>query len=114
MLVLIAGIVVLSLGDLVVTVATLRTTGMFEANPVAAWLISQTGSVTVLAAYKLLTVAVCAGLLFRLRRHAEGEAGAWCAMLILALTCLHWYHYSVRADSFSLAAGQSDGRLVLD
>jgi hypothetical protein len=113
-LVLIAGIVVLSLGDLIVTVATLRTTGMFEANPVAAWLISQTGSVTVLGAYKLLTVAVCAGLLFRLRRHAEGEAGAWCAMLILALTCLHWYHYSVRADSFSIAARHSEGRLVLD
>ena len=114
MLVLIAGIVALSLGDLVVTLVHLKSTCMFEANPIAAWLISRTGSVAVLAAYKLLTVSICAGLLYPLRRHAEGEAGAWCAVMILALTCLHWYHYS-HVDSLAMAAETAaDGRLVLN
>ncbi len=113
------GIVVLSLGDLVITVTCLKTTGMIEANPVADLLIRKTGSVTVLTAYKALTVAICVGLLFRLRRHVEGEAAAWCAIMILAFVSLHWYHYTSELEGMTnlLLAGQGaagDGWLVLD
>ena len=98
---LIVGIIVLSLGDLLITLTCLTSTGMIEANPIAEFLIRQTGSIAVLIAYKTLTVAVCAGLLFRLRRHVEGEAAAWCAMLILAMASLHWYQYSREFDGLA-------------
>lgn len=114
MLVLIGGIVALSLGDLVLTMIHLGSTGMVEANPIAAWLFSRTGSLAVLAAYKALTVGVCAGLLYRLRRHAEGEAGAWCAVMILALASLQWYHYTSQVHNLKLATAAGDTRLALD
>ncbi len=91
---LIVGIVVLSLADLGVTLLHLKSRGMMEANPVAAWIIGHTGSSVLLTAYKVLTVAICAGLLFRLRRHGEGEIGAWCALLILAAVSFQWYQYT--------------------
>ena len=113
---MIVGIVVLSLGDLLITVTCLTTTGMIEANPVADFIIRQTGSVAVLAAYKALTVAICVGLLFRLGRHVEGEAAAWCAILILAVLSLHWYHYVNEFEGLTdveFAAGVADGEAWL-
>jgi len=95
---LIVGIVVLSIGDLGVTLLHLKSSGMMEANPVAAWIIAHTGSGVLLTAYKAVTVAICAGLLFRLRRHAEGEIGAWCALLILAAVSFQWYQYTREID----------------
>ena len=95
---LIVGIVVLSIGDLGVTLLHLKSSGMMEANPVAAWIIAHTGSGVLLTAYKALTVAICAGLLFRLRRHVEGEIGAWCALLILAAVSFQWYQYTREID----------------
>ena len=95
---LIVGIVVLSIGDLGVTLLHLKSSGMMEANPVAAWIIAHTGSGVLLTAYKALTVAICAGLLFCLRRHVEGEIGAWCAVLILAAVSFQWYQYTREID----------------
>ena len=88
------GIVVLSIGDLGVTLLHLKSSGMIEANPVAAWIIAHTGSGALLTAYKAVTVAICVGLLFRLRRHVEGEIGAWCAVLIMAAVSIQWYQYN--------------------
>ncbi len=95
---LIVGIVVLSLADLAITLQYLNSRGMMEANPVAAWIIAHTGSGVLLTAYKVLTVSICVGLLFRLRRHVEGEIGAWCAVLILAVVSFHWYQYAREID----------------
>ncbi|MEE8458784.1 MAG: DUF5658 family protein [Phycisphaerales bacterium] len=91
---LIVGIVVLSLADLSVTLLHLTSRGMMEANPVAAWIIAHTGSGVFLTLYKAITVAICVGLLFHLRRHVEGEIGAWCAILIMAAVSFQWYQYT--------------------
>lgn len=112
---LIAGIVLLSLGDLLITLTYLRTTGMVEANPIAAWLIRTTGSTAALVAYKLLTVGVCVGLLHRLRRQVEGEVAAWCAVVILALAAVQWYQYTRHYEPAELMFAQGGaGWLVLD
>jgi hypothetical protein len=100
-LLLIVGVVLLSLGDLLITIAYLTSTGMMEANPVAEFIITATGSVWALAAYKTLTVAICVGLLYRLRRLVEGEVAAWCAVMILALMSLQWYHYARQIDNLT-------------
>lgn len=98
-IVLLAAIVVLSLADLLVTLGHLKSTGMIEANPIAAYLIRVTRSPWVLAQYKCLTVGICVGLLFRLRRRVWGEVGAWCAVGILTVMALLWHTYSRELES---------------
>ena len=95
---LVAGIIVLSLADLIVTLAFLRANWMMEANPIAAYLIRTTQSPWALAAFKGLSVSVCVALLYRLRRHASGEIAAWCAVGILAIMSVMWHSYSTHFD----------------
>ena len=59
--VLIAGIILLSLGDLAITLIYLRSIGMKETNPIAGYPIRLNQSVSALAAYNMLTVGVCVG-----------------------------------------------------
>lgn len=97
-LLLVAGIIVLSLADLVITIAFLRANSMMEANPIAAYLIRVTQSAWVLAAYKALTVLVCVGLICKVRKHIAGEVAAWCAMAILTVMSVMWDQYSRQFD----------------
>lgn len=60
-MVLIVGIILLSLGDLAVTLIHLRSTGMMDANPIAGYFIRLTQSVSALAAHKMLTVGIGVG-----------------------------------------------------
>lgn len=92
--VLILGIVALSAADLVVTLGHLKTIGMAEANPIAAYLISSTGSAWVLSLYKFITMGVCVCLIHRLRFHRQGELAAWLAMLILTMMSIQWQRYT--------------------
>lgn len=91
---LLAGVIVLSAADLFEALTHLRGPGLLEANPVAALVIRNTGSALALSAYKVLTVGICVGLLYRLRRRRTGEIGAWCAVAILAVMSWHWYQYN--------------------
>jgi hypothetical protein len=104
---LIVGIVLLSLGDLLITITYLRSTGMLEANPIADYIIRVTGSVSVLAVYKAITVGICVGLLYRLRRLVEGEVAAWCAVSILAFMSFQWFHYARQFDATDLELARS-------
>ena len=92
--VLLAGVVVLSLADLAITIAHLRGVGMIEVNPIAAYLIKTTGSSWALAAYKCATLAVCVALLYRARRHVIGEMACWLALAILAGLSVVWDSYT--------------------
>ena len=107
---LLAGVVVISAADLLQALAHLRGLGLMEANPVAALVIRSTGSALALSAYKALTVGICVGLLYRLRKKASAELGAWCAMVILAVMSWHWYHYNQEVRDLprsTVALGQS-------
>ncbi|MHC4948598.1 MAG: DUF5658 family protein [Planctomycetota bacterium] len=117
--VLLAGIVVLSVADLVVTMAHLKSTGMLEANPIAAFLIRSTESASVLALYKAVTVGISVSLLYRLRRHLAGELAAWCAVGILTGMSVMWHSYTQELDAaehLELAGTSAYGEdwLVLD
>lgn len=95
---LLAGIVILSIADFVVTVGHLRTVGMVEANPIASWLIETTRSPWALAGYKVLTVGICVSLLYRVRRERIAECAAWFGLSILVGMCFIWHTYSVQLD----------------
>ncbi len=92
--VVLLAIVILSAADLAVTVVYLKTTGMMEANPIAALLIEHTRSAWVLAAYKIATVGLAVSVLYRLRRHAAGEIAAWCGLAALVVVAFMWSGYS--------------------
>lgn len=122
--VLLIGILLLSAGDLALTLGHLRTTGMAEANPVAAFLIRSTDSAGALVAFKTLSVAICVSLLYWFRRHRAGEMAAWCGLTILAGMSVMWHAYSTSMESPEalrlVQAGQlgqlgaGDGWLMLD
>ncbi len=95
---LVAGIIVLSVADLIITLAFLRANWMMEANPIAAYLIKTTQSPWVLAAFKAASVGICVALLYRLRQHLAGEVAAWCAVGILAVMSVMWHSYSKQFD----------------
>ena len=59
--VLIVRVILLSLGDLGITLIDLRSRGMMEANPIAGYFIRLAQSVSALAAYKMLTVGMGVG-----------------------------------------------------
>ncbi|MCI0363606.1 MAG: DUF5658 family protein [Phycisphaerales bacterium] len=92
--VLVLGIIVLSLGDLAITLKFLEARWMIEANPIAAYVIESTQSAWVLVAFKCVTVGICAALLLRLRRHAAGEMAAWFGMAVLVAVLAMWHSYS--------------------
>lgn len=91
---LVAGIILLSLADLFITLAYLRANWMMEANPIAVFLIKNTQSPWALAAFKGVTVGTCVMLLYKLRRHLAGEVAAWCAVGILTVLSLMWHNYA--------------------
>ncbi len=97
-MVLLGAIVILSLADLAVTLGHLQSIGMAEANPVAAYLIRVTDSPWALVAFKVLTVAVCVALLYRARRHWQGEVASWLALSILVGVSVLWHYYAEAWD----------------
>jgi hypothetical protein len=116
---LLTGIVLLSLADLVITLVFLRSTGMMEANPLAALVIRSTGSSWSLACFKILTVTVCVALLFKLRLKLASEIAAWCGLAVLAFMSLQWHQYASHVDGVQgamLATGSAAGEewLILE
>jgi len=87
--VLLSGIIALSAADLLATIAHLRI-GMIEGNPLARYIIETTQSMSALAAFKVATVLVCVGLLYRLRCSMQGEVAAWTAVVILSALSIWW------------------------
>lgn len=91
---LLVAIVLLSLGDLVLTLGHMTTTGMFEANPLASTLATYTGSMLSIANFKGLSVLIGVGLLYRLRRHGSAELAAWLVTAILVALSIQWLLYT--------------------
>ncbi len=117
-LILIIGIMLLSIADLAITLTHLKSVGMIEANPLAAWLIRQTNSAWALAGYKFVTVGFCVSVLWYVRRLRMGELAAWASLIICAGMSLAWHRYTTGIDdldAMSLAqAGGCDQWLIID
>ena len=93
-LLLLGFILILSVVDLLLTIFHLQNFGLAEANPIVIFLVRSFDSLWILTAFKLSTVALCMGFLFRARHHVVGECGAWLATFILTFVLMVWYDYS--------------------
>lgn len=92
-LVILVGIVLMSLGDLYMTLEYLLHFGMLESNPLARAII-QHGSPWVLGAWKLCTLILAVGILVFARRRVSAELGALFCCGVMAWLTVRWIHYS--------------------
>jgi Domain of unknown function (DUF5658) len=90
---LLAGIILLSFGDLYMTLLHLRGIGMAEANPLARSVMAY-NSAAGLVAWKFCTVGLAVAILFYARRRRTAEfAAIFCCGVLLWLT-FHWSTYN--------------------
>ena len=92
-IILLFAVVLMSLGDLYMTLEHLTQFGMPEANPFAHAII-QYGSRTGLIAWKLATVLLAVGILFFARRRWSAEAGAFFCCAVMTWLTVRWLDYS--------------------
>jgi hypothetical protein len=91
--ILVIGIAVLSLADLVITLTYLRSTGMFEGNPIARWVMSH-GSSGLLVVWKLGSISLTCLVFGRFRTRVSTELASWMCLAILAWLLLEWRDYA--------------------
>lgn len=109
---LLAGILLLSLADLYMTLLYLKSFGMAEVNPFARAIIEH-NSPAGLILWKLCTVSLAIGILFYARRRATAEfAALFCCGVLLWLT-LRWASYNTQVSDYtrdlnSIAASPDD------
>jgi len=92
-LILLAAVSLLGVGDLYATLAHVNSIGMVELNPVAAYLINADSDAG-LVLYKLGTIGIAVGLVVRSRHHRSAEAASWVMILIMAALTFHWHNYN--------------------
>lgn len=113
---LIVVLVGLSIIDLLLTLEYVRTIGMAELNPIAAWILRQ-GSTAGLVAWKFGTVMMAATIIFSIRHRVRGEFAAWVCALILVCLTAHWINYGLQIHEITPAAGRfeevADARWVV-
>ncbi|MBL0926598.1 MAG: hypothetical protein IBJ11_02960 [Phycisphaerales bacterium] len=91
---------ILGLADLVMTVTYMKTTGMFEVNPIARYMVD-VGQSRQLILFKLFTIALSSGGLFLVRRHRLAEVAAWSGTALLVALTAHWIHYNQHAPEMT-------------
>ncbi len=100
--VLVLAFAVLGVADLVLTMSYMGGIGLFEGNPLARALAIGGGAGS-LVAFKLLTIALSAVILFGLRTKRSAELGAWLCVVVMSVVSLEWKKYSSAADEIVLA-----------
>ncbi len=93
-------VTILSLGDLIVTLTFLRSTGMVELNPLAAFVI-RNQSIAGLIFFKVGSVLMSVSILTMIRHTRRGEIAAWVAASILVALTFHWSEYTDGANAFA-------------
>ncbi len=102
MALLAAAIIVMSVGDLALTLTYLQSLGMAESNPLARAVI-ELGSPGLLILWKLATVTACVSILLWKSRARSAEVGAWVGTIVLCGLMLHWKNYVRTAPPVSPA-----------
>ncbi|MHC4997150.1 MAG: hypothetical protein ACYTGQ_19085 [Planctomycetota bacterium] len=91
--ILLAGVFVLGLGDLYATITHATSVGMIEVNPIGAYLLNAE-SIPGLILFKLGTMGVGVGLLLQVRHKLQGELSCWFILAVMVALTLHWANYT--------------------
>lgn len=90
---LLAAVVLMSIADLEMTLGFATSGGFLEANPIAHF-IMQHGSVSAVAAWKLLTILFFSLILYRARKTTVAEYAAWFCFVAMLWLMLRWNGYT--------------------
>jgi hypothetical protein len=97
---LIAAMALMGLVDLAMTMTYMRSTGMFELNPIARALASL-GAGEHLVIFKLVTISISATALYLGRHSRRGELAAWACATVLVVLMFHWADYAREATTMT-------------
>lgn len=97
-IVLLAAVAMLGLGDLYATYTHASSVGMHEENPIGAYLI-MSGSWAGLTLYKLGTIGIAVGLLLKVRRRRSAELAAWFICAVMVALTFHWHDYNMEMST---------------
>jgi hypothetical protein len=104
-------VMLLSFGDLYMTLTHLKAAGMAEGNPIARYVIGF-NSPELLAAWKTCSIGLACLVFIAARTRRTAEIACWfCTVVLLCLTC-RWLAYSAELDTLTptlSAISQSDG-----
>lgn len=102
---------VIALADLQLTLTYATNGGFAEANPLAR-AVMQLGSPALLVVFKLATLVLGLGILFRLRDRLISELGTWVCLGAMVVLTIHWWQYVHAAPILTSAV--IDGSLDQD
>lgn len=93
-------LVILCVGDLILTLIYWTQFGLLENNPLARGIMSYR-SPALLVAWKLASVSLGVGILFWARKTRIGEAASWLCVGVMALLAVHWMNYTNEIHSLT-------------
>lgn len=93
MVLLLSAVLLMSLGDLYMTLTYLLNVGMLEDNPLAR-AVMLVNRPMLLIGWKLGSLVLGLGILFWARRSRNGEWGAWICFAALGWLMIHWSLYN--------------------
>lgn len=96
----IIAIIAMSIADLSMTLIHATSIGMQEENPIAR-LLMRYGGICSICIWKGGTVAIGVFILWRVRRFACAEVGAWVCFAVLAALCFHWAVYNAQISGLT-------------
>ena len=101
---LVIAISIMGLADLALTLTYMKAVGMYELNPFARAMVA-IGGEPQLIRFKLLSIAMGAGMLYLLRRHRIVEPASWGCAAVMCLLSIHWIAYNNQIENHTIWHG---------
>jgi DMSO/TMAO reductase YedYZ heme-binding membrane subunit len=93
---------VLALADLAFTLWANRFTRFEELNPIAAAMLAN-GLTVSLVLFKLVLTTIAATIFWRLRAHTRAEVGLWAIVLVYVALAFRWHDYTLGTTAVAAA-----------
>lgn len=102
---LLAAVLLMSLGDLYMTLTYLLNVGLLEWNPIAraVMVLDMPG---LLIGWKVASLGLGLGILYWARRSRNGELGAWVCFAVLSWLTVHWALYNAEIKELTPAIAE--------
>lgn len=112
---LLAGVALISVADLIMTLTYATSVGMMEMNPIAHAIMS-TGSVWLVVLWKFATAGLGIAILSRFRRHRAAEIASWLCFAGMIMLLVHWMSFNAQivgyADEIASLSGSGAPKWV--
>lgn len=102
---LLAAVLLMSLGDLYMTLTYLLNVGMLEGNPIAR-AVMVLDRPELLIGWKVMSLGLGLGILYWARRSRNGELGAWVCFVLLSWLTVHWSSYNAEVVELTPAIAE--------